>query len=200
MGNKISFKQSGDQVRPKKKRQLQPKPGDECRICYEDCSTERLMSSCDCIGTMQWVHLSCLRRLIYMNLSFQCPICKIEYNRYRYRTFEIETLYIDFIANQGRRIKKSQYMAAHGLVRAILNIFILAIFIIVWFLFVNVIYVFGFSVFVYTKGIETCACGCDGNLQTLVALWIDYETHLKWFPETYNFIFYSLGLCALYFL
>jgi hypothetical protein len=204
MGNKISFKQSGDQVLPKKKRQLQPKPGDECRICYEDCSTERLMSPCDCIGTMQWVHLSCLRRLINTNLSFQCPTCKIEYDAYR--TFEIETLYLDFIlANQERRRKIFQDMAAHddqihnpiGRVPEIFNTPTLAKFLFTWFLFVSLIYAFGLSVFVYTKGIETCACYlCDGTLRTLIILVDNYETHLKWFPKACDFIFYSSSLCA----
>jgi hypothetical protein len=63
-----------------------------CRICFNSCTDEKnpLLSACNCMGTMKFVHLNCLKAWIAFKLnnkklptlnsyfwkSFECEICK----------------------------------------------------------------------------------------------------------------------------
>ncbi|CAH0393063.1 unnamed protein product [Bemisia tabaci] len=55
--------------------------GPVCRICHEDDSSEKLISPCECIGSMGVVHTSCLEKWLSTSNSDNCEICK-----YNFRT------------------------------------------------------------------------------------------------------------------
>jgi len=50
----------------------------ECRICF-DSTAEPLFSPCKCIGSMQWVHRSCLQKWINIKKDTKCSVCKENY-------------------------------------------------------------------------------------------------------------------------
>jgi len=73
-----------------------PSPREEkmCRICGGDGSDEGLISACECIGSVRWVHYTCLQKWVSTRPSLQraaalkqpkpdiiekCEICKAAY-------------------------------------------------------------------------------------------------------------------------
>ena len=53
---------------------------DICRICHcEDTIDEPLISPCLCLGTMQYLHQSCLQRWIKSAGVKSCELCKFEF-------------------------------------------------------------------------------------------------------------------------
>ena len=53
---------------------------DICRICHcEDTLDEPLISPCYCLGTMQYLHQSCLQRWIKSSGIRSCELCKFEF-------------------------------------------------------------------------------------------------------------------------
>lgn len=53
---------------------------DICRICHcEETTDERLISPCQCLGTMQYLHQSCLQRWIKSSGVKSCELCKFEF-------------------------------------------------------------------------------------------------------------------------
>ena len=51
----------------------------ECRICFDN-TDEELIKPCNCSGSMEWVHVSCLQKWIYHKKDNICPVCKTEFN------------------------------------------------------------------------------------------------------------------------
>lgn len=51
----------------------------ECRICYDTTSPEKLISPCNCSGSMKYIHKSCLDKCILYNKSDICSICNQPY-------------------------------------------------------------------------------------------------------------------------
>lgn len=57
-----------------------------CRICHEDDSTEKLISPCECIGTLAMVHTNCLEKWLSTSNTDRCEICKYAFKtRRKYR-------------------------------------------------------------------------------------------------------------------
>ena len=53
---------------------------DICRICHcEGTADEPLISPCSCLGTMQYLHQSCLQRWIKSAGVKSCELCKFEF-------------------------------------------------------------------------------------------------------------------------
>ncbi len=53
---------------------------DICRICHcESTNDEPLISPCLCLGTMQYLHQSCLQRWIKSAGVKSCELCKFEF-------------------------------------------------------------------------------------------------------------------------
>ncbi|XP_077391398.1 E3 ubiquitin-protein ligase MARCHF2-like [Festucalex cinctus] len=66
----------------------QPSDGPMCRICHEGGSTERLLSPCDCTGTLATVHRSCLELWLSSSNTNYCELCNAHFNvRRRLRRF-----------------------------------------------------------------------------------------------------------------
>lgn len=56
-----------------------------CRICLEgNTNEEELASPCDCIGTMKFVHVSCLEKWLSISCSDTCELCKFQFNTKRH--------------------------------------------------------------------------------------------------------------------
>lgn len=53
----------------------------ECRICYGDDSTEPFVNACNCIGSLKFVHASCIEMWRQTNPIQQekCNVCKSNY-------------------------------------------------------------------------------------------------------------------------
>lgn len=57
-----------------------------CRICHEDDSAEKLISPCECIGTLAMVHTKCLEKWLSTSNTDRCEICKYAFKtRRKYR-------------------------------------------------------------------------------------------------------------------
>jgi len=65
---------------------------EECRICYQDSTNEKLISPCNCKGSMKYIHRSCLEKCIFSSKSNICGICK---NTYKFN----ENKFVLFIIN-----------------------------------------------------------------------------------------------------
>lgn len=48
----------------------------QCRYCYE--SNGKLISICDCKGSVKWVHGECAKSWILTKQDTKCPVCKSE--------------------------------------------------------------------------------------------------------------------------
>lgn len=64
---------------------VEPEEGAECRLCFEAGDTALLIAPCDCMGSMKWVHRSCLNQWRYhgqptnRQAMTHCPTCAYEY-------------------------------------------------------------------------------------------------------------------------
>uniref|UniRef100_A0A8D8WH84 E3 ubiquitin-protein ligase MARCH3 n=1 Tax=Cacopsylla melanoneura TaxID=428564 RepID=A0A8D8WH84_9HEMI len=57
-----------------------------CRICHEDDTNEKLISPCECIGTLAMVHTNCLEKWLSTSNTDRCEICKYAFRtRRKYR-------------------------------------------------------------------------------------------------------------------
>lgn len=54
-----------------------------CRICLATDFTENLISPCNCIGSIQFVHRDCLQDWLQISKNVQCEICKLDYNVFK---------------------------------------------------------------------------------------------------------------------
>jgi len=52
---------------------------DICRICHCGANDEPLISPCLCLGTMQYLHQSCLQRWIKSAGVKSCELCKFDF-------------------------------------------------------------------------------------------------------------------------
>tara|TARA_Y100000389_G_scaffold196477_1_gene229464 strand:+ start:11713 stop:12216 length:504 start_codon:yes stop_codon:yes gene_type:complete len=50
----------------------------DCRICF-DSTEEKVISPCECDGSMKWVHKSCLEKWIHHSGNITCPVCKSKF-------------------------------------------------------------------------------------------------------------------------
>jgi len=79
---------------------VEPEDGAECRLCFE-AGEASLIAPCDCIGSMRWVHRSCLNQWRYhgqptnQRAMTHCPTCAYEYK-----------LYCNFDVNERQRHKR----------------------------------------------------------------------------------------------
>ncbi len=48
-----------------------------CKFCLEQSDT--LVSICDCKGSMEFVHVSCMNKWLVTSKTHNCPICKFEF-------------------------------------------------------------------------------------------------------------------------
>ncbi|MEE6487152.1 hypothetical protein FKM82_014817 [Ascaphus truei] len=53
--------------------------GPICRICHEGGNGERLLSPCDCTGTLGTVHKSCLEKWLSSSNTSYCELCHTEF-------------------------------------------------------------------------------------------------------------------------
>lgn len=51
-----------------------------CKICYEYDKPEKLLSPCNCKGTIKFVHKSCVKDWIKFSGKSVCSECNAEYN------------------------------------------------------------------------------------------------------------------------
>ncbi len=53
----------------------------ECRICYGDASQEPFVNACNCMGSLKYVHKSCIEiwRRSNPNRQEKCSVCKTNY-------------------------------------------------------------------------------------------------------------------------
>ena len=47
----------------------------ECRICFETTNQQQMVSPCLCRGTMGYIHIQCLRKVIEFSSEGKCSIC-----------------------------------------------------------------------------------------------------------------------------
>lgn len=105
----LSFKSDEEdelQVEPENSRVVPKTNNDEdsddccCRICYQKVTSpdDPLISMCRCSGTMKYIHYSCVRSWIALNMidkqteyytsisfkNLKCEICKMDYPRKRW--------------------------------------------------------------------------------------------------------------------
>ncbi|CAM9995794.1 E3 ubiquitin-protein ligase MARCHF3-like [Lethenteron reissneri] len=50
-----------------------------CRICHEAGSAEELLSPCECMGTLGWVHRACLERWLAASNTSYCELCHFQF-------------------------------------------------------------------------------------------------------------------------
>ena len=55
-----------------------------CRICQDSkCTTEPLISPCQCAGSMGFFHTTCLEKWLGLSQSNKCEVCKFEFRTVR---------------------------------------------------------------------------------------------------------------------
>uniref|UniRef100_A0A1B6C0Y9 RING-CH-type domain-containing protein n=1 Tax=Clastoptera arizonana TaxID=38151 RepID=A0A1B6C0Y9_9HEMI len=57
--------------------------GPVCRICHEGDCVEQLISPCDCMGSMSYVHICCLEKWLSTSNTDRCEVCKYQFKTRR---------------------------------------------------------------------------------------------------------------------
>ncbi|XP_044735741.1 E3 ubiquitin-protein ligase MARCHF2-like [Chrysoperla carnea] len=65
---------------PIKKASISSSASCVCRICQSNTCRERLISPCNCKGTLAYVHLSCLERWLNQSSRSYCELCLFQFN------------------------------------------------------------------------------------------------------------------------
>ncbi|CAH1102836.1 unnamed protein product [Psylliodes chrysocephalus] len=60
-----------------------------CRICHTNTISECLISPCNCRGTMEYVHLSCLERWLNQSSRSHCELCMFKYKAIQTKRYKL---------------------------------------------------------------------------------------------------------------
>ena len=63
----------------------------ECKFCLEQSEQDLMISPCNCIGSIKYVHIKCLDKyhIEYENKSDKCGICNYIYNYTTVTNYEL---------------------------------------------------------------------------------------------------------------
>lgn len=77
-----------------------------CRICQDQELQEKLVSACQCRGTMEYVHLSCLERWLAESNNNVCELCGFVFKTARIARFSARTAILMWITRPQIQIRE----------------------------------------------------------------------------------------------
>ena len=52
---------------------------DKCRLCFSEEDIDKMVSPCNCKGSIKYIHPTCLRQCIHFSNTTKCGVCKTHY-------------------------------------------------------------------------------------------------------------------------
>ena len=70
-----------------------------CRICQSDTTEDKLISPCNCCGSVKWVHQSCLVQWMKSSFKESCELCMKDISIIKRRKSFSKVLFFSFFSN-----------------------------------------------------------------------------------------------------